>query len=95
MNQTLTPEERAARQTARRPWGRDTVLRPAMQITTLPELKRTYYAARRAMLERCNESRMTQTQAAKALGVSLTCLNNMVKRHGIEWARIEQGRRSA
>ena len=61
---------------------------------TLPELKATYYAARRAMIERHARERKTQTQAAKELGVSLTRLNNIIHREGIYWPTIKQGQRT-
>ena len=61
---------------------------------TLPELKATYYAARRAIIERHASQRKTQTQAARDLGVTLTALNNIIHREGIYWPVIKQGPRN-
>lgn len=63
-----------------------------MNIETLPELRATYFSARRAMIERHRDMGKTQTQAAKDLGVSLSNLNNYIHRDGIPWAHKAQGR---
>ncbi len=60
---------------------------------TLPELTETYREARRAMIERRAATGMTQTEAAKDLGVTLTCLNNLIHRYSIHWPVIRQGNR--
>lgn len=60
-------------------------------MQTLPELERTYRQTRRDLIEAKNAQRMTQTQAARELGVSLTCLNNIIRREGITWRVIKQG----
>lgn len=65
----------------------------AMTPQTLPDLERTYRTARRAMIERCASAGMTQTDAARELGVSLTCLNNIVRREKIDWPVKRQGRK--
>ena len=58
---------------------------------TLPELAQTYRNARRAIVERKAQERKTQTEAARELGVSLTCLNNIIKRERIDWPVKKQG----
>lgn len=58
---------------------------------TLPELKKSYYETRRKMIVRCAKKRMTQAEAALALGVTRTCLNNIIKREKIAWPVIRQG----
>lgn len=58
---------------------------------TLPELKARYYAERRAIIERHAKQRKTQTAAARELGVTLTCLNNIIHRENITWPVIRQG----
>ena len=63
------------------------------QITTLPELKATYHAARRAMLRRCNSAGMTQAEAARELGATPQDIARLVKQYGIEWIVILQGPR--
>jgi len=61
---------------------------------TLPELKATYYAERRALIERKAKQRKTQTVAARELGVTLTRLNNIIHRESINWPIIRQGVRT-
>lgn len=58
---------------------------------TLPELKALYYADRRALISACNADGMTQTDAAKKLGVSLQTLNNIIRRNDIPWRIVRQG----
>ena len=36
----------------------------------------------------------TQTEAAKILDTTLQSLNNYIRRNGIQWHKIQQGRRS-
>jgi len=64
-----------------------------MTPKTLPELTRTYRQARRAMVERHARAGLTQTEAARELGVSLTALNNLIRREGIDWPVKRQGRK--
>ena len=61
---------------------------------TLPELKKTYYAARRSLIEAEAAKQITQTEAAKNLGVSLHCLNNIIQREGIFWPDSTKWKRS-
>lgn len=65
-----------------------------MQIETLPQLEATFKNAQRAMIERCNEQGLTQSQAARKLGVTRTGLHTMITRHGIIWRVIRQGTRT-
>ncbi len=48
---------------------------------------------RRAMVVTLAESRLTQTEAAKLLGIKLTRLNNYIHRNGIFWPVVKQGQR--
>lgn len=59
---------------------------------TLPEMKARHRAERRALVEKMAKERMTQTQAARRLGVKLTHLNNLIRREGIFWPVVRQGR---
>jgi len=62
-----------------------------MTPQTLPELEQVYRSARRKMVERKAKEGKTQTQAAHELGVKLTCLNNLIRREGIDWPVKRQG----
>jgi DNA invertase Pin-like site-specific DNA recombinase len=61
---------------------------------TLPQMAERHKQEKRQAVEAMNAACMTQTEAAKALGVSLTCLNNFVRRSGIVWRVIQQGKRA-
>ena len=61
---------------------------------TLPELRRTYYANRRSLIESEANKWITQTEAAKNLGVSLANLNNILRREGISWPEGSKWKRS-
>lgn len=61
---------------------------------TLPRLEKAYRQTRRALIEAKNAQGLTQTQAARELGVSLTCLNNIIRREKIVWRVIKQGVRN-
>ena len=63
-------------------------------MTTLPALKARYYAARRAMIEAKAAQGMTQTQAARELGVTLQALNNEIMRNNIAWIVTRQGEKT-
>jgi len=62
-----------------------------LQDFTLPELRRDYEARRRALVMAKRERGLTQTQAARELGVSLQALNNLLRREGIDWPHKRQG----
>jgi len=62
------------------------------EITTLPELKRVYTLARRAMVKRCAGEGKTQTEAAKELGVTRTVLHRIITAEKINWPVKRQGR---
>lgn len=38
-----------------------------------------------------NDQGLTQTEAAKVLGMPLTALNNFVNRNGLHWRVVRQG----
>jgi len=67
---------------------------PLEQPTTLAALKARYYADRRSMIEAQAAAGLTQTQAARKLGVGRTALNNIIKRTGIYWPYSKQGVRT-
>lgn len=48
---------------------------------------------RRDLVERLAAERITQTQAARRLNMSLQGLNNFIQRTGIYWPVIHQGKR--
>lgn len=60
---------------------------------TLPQMAERHKLEKLRAVEAMNAARMTQTEAAKALDVKLTCLNNFVRRNRIQWRVIEQGRK--
>jgi len=64
-----------------------------MNVNTLPELRRVYEQARMAMIQRHNEAGLTQTEAAKRLGIDPRALNNIIARKGITWRVVRQGPR--
>jgi len=57
-------------------------------------LRKRHREERLALVQHmAQRERLTQTQAARRLGVSLTCLNNIVCREGVFWPVKAQGRR--
>jgi len=52
-----------------------------------------FKAERVQLVETLAAERLTQTQAACRLDVSLTALNNFIRRRGIFWPVIQQGKR--
>jgi len=46
------------------------------------------------MIEAKANERITQTEAARHLGVTLTALNNIIRREGIYWPVIRRGFKS-
>lgn len=60
---------------------------------TLPELERFYRVTRREIVRAYAKAGWTQTEAAKELGVTLTALNNIIRREEIAWPVKRQGRR--
>jgi len=59
---------------------------------TLPQMRARHEAELRALILSQANARKTQTQASRTLGVSLTCLNNLIQRMGIYWPVKAQGR---
>lgn len=60
---------------------------------TWSEMTARHKRERRELVTRLAEKRLTQTQAARRLGVPLTCLNNFLLRNQIPWVVIAQGPR--
>ena len=60
---------------------------------TWNEMRERHERERKEQVERLAQSRITQTEAAKYLGISLQCLNNFVQRHKIFWPVKKQGKR--
>lgn len=54
-------------------------------ITTLPQLKATYENARRAMILGQMKQGRTMREAAEALGVSTSSIQNYCHQNGIKW----------
>jgi transcriptional regulator with GAF, ATPase, and Fis domain len=61
---------------------------------TWDQMTRRHERERREMVERLAAERLTQTHAARRLGISLSGLNNFIQRKGIFWPVIRQGYRS-
>ena len=57
--------------------------------------RKKYLEDRRALVKKKAAERITQTRAAKELGVTLTCLNNIIRRENIYWPVIRQGQPGA
>lgn len=62
-------------------------------METWDEMTARHKRERRELVERLARERITQTQAARILSTSLTCLNNYIQRNGIFWPVIAQGPR--
>jgi transcriptional regulator with GAF, ATPase, and Fis domain len=65
-----------------------------MTHETWDQMTARHERERRDMVERLAAERITQTQAARRLGISLSGLNNFIQRNGIFWPVIRQGFRS-
>lgn len=61
-------------------------------IETIPQMRARHAKEIREAVEAQAAKRLTQTQASKCLGVSLTCLNNLILRMGIFWPVKAQGK---
>jgi hypothetical protein len=62
-------------------------------IETYREMRKRHRAERLAAVKALADMRITQSQAAKLWGLSLTGLNNIIQREGIFWPVKAQGRR--
>lgn len=62
-------------------------------METWAEMARRHARERRQVVERLAAQRLTQTQAARRLGMNLTALNNYINRAGIHWPYKAQGKR--
>ena len=63
-------------------------------METWIEMTKRHRKERVELVQSLAETRHTQTEAAKILDTTLTNLNNFIKRNGIYWITIKQGRRS-
>ena len=63
-------------------------------METWDEIKARHMRERIELVQSLAQSRYTQTQASKILGVKLTALNNFVRRNEIYWPVIQQGKKS-
>jgi transcriptional regulator with GAF, ATPase, and Fis domain len=61
-------------------------------METWDEMKARHTRERVELVQLLAQSRYTQTQASKILGVKLTALNNFVRRNEIYWPVIQQGK---
>lgn len=59
---------------------------------TWDQMTRRHKRERRAMVEALAARRLTQTEAARKINTTLTCLNNYVRRNRIDWPVVRQGR---
>lgn len=64
------------------------------KMETIPEMRARHRRELEALIETMAARRITQTEAAKILGVSLTCLNNIICRNDIFWPVIRHGRKA-
>ena len=62
-------------------------------IETWAEMTCRHKRERRQLVENLASERMTQTQACRVLKTNLSCLNNFIKRNGIFWPVIRQGKK--
>ena len=60
---------------------------------TIPAMRRRHAAEYRAAIQAQADAHITQTEAAKILDWPLTSLNNFIRRKGIYWPVIDQGRK--
>lgn len=58
---------------------------------TIPQMKARHACELRQAVERLAAERITQTQAARSQGMTLTALNNIIRRAGIFWPVKAQG----
>ena len=63
-------------------------------METWDEMKARHMRERVELVASLAQSRYTQTEASKILGVKLTALNNFVRRNEIYWPVIQQGKKS-
>ena len=64
-----------------------------MTRETWDQITRRHKFEKIAIVEALAAERITQTEAAKRLGMTLTGLNNFIHREGILWPVIKQGQR--
>ena len=60
-------------------------------IETWDQMTRRHKEERRKLVEGLANDRLTQTQAAKLLKTTPTCLNNYIRRNSIFWPVIARG----
>jgi transcriptional regulator with GAF, ATPase, and Fis domain len=63
-------------------------------METWDEMKARHMRERVELVESLAQSRYTQTQASKILGMKLSALNNFIRRNEVYWPVIEQGKKS-
>lgn len=63
-------------------------------METWDEMKARHMRERVELVQSLAQSRYTQTQASKILGMKLSALNNFIRRNEIYWPVIEQGKKS-
>ena len=63
-------------------------------METWDEMRARHMRERVELVQSLAQSRYTQTQASKILGMKLTALNNFIRRNEIYWPVIEQGKKS-
>ncbi len=62
-------------------------------METWIEMTKRHKQERVELVKSLAQSRYSQTEAAELLDTTLTNLNNFIKRNGIYWITIKQGRR--
>lgn len=64
-----------------------------MTHETWDQITRRHKAEKRAIVQALCDERITQTIAARRLGMTLTGLNNFIHREGIIWRVVQQGKK--
>lgn len=67
------------------------------EFETLYQMKKRHLEERRRLIQALSDADKTQKEAARLLGISISCLCQHIRRHGIEWKhrRVGNYRRAA
>lgn len=63
-------------------------------METWKEIRERHHMERFNLVQNMADKGVTQTEACKLLGVNMTTLNNYIRRNGVNWHTIKQGRRT-
>ena len=62
-------------------------------METWKEIRERHHMERFNLVQNMADKGVTQTEACKLLGVNMTTLNNYIRRNGVNWHTIKQGRK--